>query len=91
MHSEVLTLLDEHLAELHALRRHLADARVIRPGERWLAAAATASSAHRYACGVARVLAGEAWEDDLATSVAGTADSGRADAMSSGAPVADKH
>jgi hypothetical protein len=60
MHSDVLTLLDDHLAELQALRRDLTLARSIKPGERLDAAAATLRSAQRYASELTHLLTQDA-------------------------------
>lgn len=57
MHSEVLSALDTHLAELQALRRELVAARPIGPGGRWQIAADAAASARRCARRLGVVLA----------------------------------
>ncbi|BFU46610.1 hypothetical protein [Krasilnikovia sp. MM14-A1004] len=64
MHDQVLGLLDQHLAELHALRSELARQRTVAPGERWQVAAATAGSARRYARELTLVLGGDDDIDD---------------------------
>jgi hypothetical protein len=56
MHSDVLNLLDAHLAELQALRRDLTPSRSIRPGARWDVAAATLESTRHFASELSRVL-----------------------------------
>lgn len=60
MHGDVLSLLDDHLAELQALRRDLTLSRSIRPGARWDAAAATLRSAQRYASELTQILTADA-------------------------------
>ena len=49
MHAELVTALDVHLAELHALRHQLTDARTIEPGERLDVVLEIAASAERLA------------------------------------------
>ncbi|MEV4640084.1 hypothetical protein AB0J80_22315 [Actinoplanes sp. NPDC049548] len=58
MHSEVLSVLDTHLAELQALRRDLVAARPIGPGGRWQITADAAASARRCARRLGILLAG---------------------------------
>ncbi|GAA1639765.1 hypothetical protein [Actinoplanes couchii] len=59
MHSEVLNLLEAHLAELQALRDHLESPRQVRPGARHDTAAATLQSARVFAKRLSRVLTDE--------------------------------
>ncbi|HWS36372.1 MAG TPA: hypothetical protein VN408_27015 [Actinoplanes sp.] len=57
MHSDVLNLLDAHLAELQALRDHLESPRQVKPGARHDTATATLQSAQVFASRLSRVLA----------------------------------
>lgn len=56
MHSDVLNLLDAHLAELQALRTDLNSSRQVRPGARLDAAAATLRSTRDFASELTHVL-----------------------------------
>ncbi|SDT20710.1 hypothetical protein [Actinoplanes derwentensis] len=56
MHSDVLNLLDAHLAELQALRDDLGSARQVRPGARHDTATATLESTQTFASLLTRVL-----------------------------------
>ena len=60
MHNDLLWLLDDHLAEMHALRDLLAAPRPVRPGERWAAALESAQTAQRYARAVDALLSATA-------------------------------
>ncbi|GAB1689819.1 hypothetical protein [Krasilnikovia sp. M28-CT-15] len=72
MHDQVLGLLDQHLAELHALRSELARQRTVAPGERWQVAAATAGSARRYARALTLMLGGDDADDAEPRHIAAT-------------------
>ncbi|GAA2365549.1 hypothetical protein [Dactylosporangium salmoneum] len=56
MHHDLLRLLDDHLAELAALRHVLAAPRPVHLGERLSAATETVRSAERYALAVGALL-----------------------------------
>jgi hypothetical protein len=74
MHSDVLSLLDDHLTELQALRRDLTLARPIRPGARWDTAAATLRSAQRYASELTHILTDDPAGNTLLAAEAATND-----------------
>jgi hypothetical protein len=56
MHSDVLNLIDAHLAELQALRRDLTSSRQIQPGARLDAASATLQSTRHFASELSLIL-----------------------------------
>jgi hypothetical protein len=70
MHSDVLHLIDTHLAELQALRRDLTSSRQIRPGARFDAASATLQSTRHFASELSLILTQPAPPDDLTSSAA---------------------
>jgi hypothetical protein len=56
MHSDVLNLIDAHLAELQALRHDLTSSRQIQPGARFDAASATLQSTRHFASELSVIL-----------------------------------